>query len=151
MNDIATTSEHFLFRKTLDRLGLSASGAADYLNVSEKAIDNWITGRVFAPIGMYIELKHLYESQLKAAEAAYSKWVENHKHGEVSFIIADSDLEAQEMGWPCMGSQYSAVALFQLMIAPATVFPGVRSPESHIRFKSHIRFICEFENMPIIF
>lgn len=128
-------SELILFRKTLDRLGLSIMGASSFLDVAELTVKGWVNGRRFAPKGVYAELQKLQTAQQIAVGNAYKNWQENGSPDEIQFEIAFDDEEANNMGWPCMGTQTSAISLFQLYVAPALVFADVRSsinPERYL-------------------
>jgi hypothetical protein len=106
-----------VFAALLDRCGLSHREAALFLSVRPDTIKSWSSGRNPAPSGVIAELRKLYATIEKAADAALDQIATLGKaHGlpeVIELAIASDDYEAQQppLGWPCVGAQAAMLGI----------------------------------------
>jgi hypothetical protein len=113
------TSAYDLLRQ---RCGLSQQEAADLHKVRLDTIKSWYSGRRHEPDGVIDELRALYDK----IDAWATQMVENLSESElpIEFDLADDDIDAQSMGFPCVGAHAAALGVVIARIrTPVVVEP----------------------------
>lgn len=95
----------------LDRCGLSRQEAADYLGRSLDTVKSWVSGRNPTPPDVTREFIRLYATIEKAVEAALERFARYPAGTAIKLMLAPDLEEAQELGWPTIGTQAAALGL----------------------------------------
>jgi len=110
-----------LFAATQSLCGLSNSEAADYLSISESAVEKFRRGNRTAPTGVITELQHLW---MRIDTAAVDRAEDMARGGifnidsEIEIGYPADDYQAQQLGLPCVGAwrQMLARIIYELVL-----------------------------------
>jgi len=92
--------------------GLSQREAAAFLDARIDTVKSWSAGRNPAPSGVIDELAVLAEKIDAAADGLVEAIANMPADGTIIELgIASDDVEAQTIGWPCVGAHRAALAL----------------------------------------
>lgn len=95
--------------------GLSHREAADFLDARPDTIKAWGAGRRHAPPGVLDSLAGLAAQIDVAADVAVDLIREQSADhggvGEIELGLASDDVEARDLGWPCVGAHRAVLAL----------------------------------------
>lgn len=113
-------------RLTRERLGLSQTNLGDLLEVTQKTVLNWESGRYRIPEGVAVDVEGLAEETeefIEAIVAELSGDPDLDEHGE-QWIITHRDEDAYRVEWP--EAKWSAGWHRAAMGRVAEQVPGVR-------------------------
>lgn len=102
-----------------ERCGLSLKEAATFHHVPLDTATAWSSGRRRAPDGVIQELRDLYDRIENAAHQAVE--LIGDDTADVELGIASDDVEAQSLGWPCVGAQAASLGLVAAYLDSAVV------------------------------
>lgn len=92
------------FAMLLGLTGLSQREAADFLDARLDTVKSWSSGRNRCPDGVIEDLSDLAERQERAADEAINAITEAPEGADVEIGYPVDDVEAQALGWPCVGA-----------------------------------------------
>lgn len=104
-----------LFSLLVRVCGLSLREAAEFFNVRLDTVKSWSSGRNRVPDAVLDELVALAAQIEKAASETLAQ-IEDMatQYGapaEIELGIASDDVEAESIGWPCVGAQSACLSL----------------------------------------
>ena len=99
----------------LELTGLTPGVAAGYLGQRQRVVNRWITG-VPVPPDIYSKLYSLFDKQQTAADYLCDEWVRLGKGPSIGLVVAASDAEAREKGWPSTAALLRSIAIAQMII-----------------------------------
>lgn len=95
--------------------GLSHREAAAFLDVRLDTVKSWSSGRNSAPDRVLDDLAELAAKIDRAADEAVDLIAQkSEKHGPPDTIdlqLSQTDEDAQERGWPCVGAHHAVLGL----------------------------------------
>lgn len=94
----------------LQACGLSHREAAELHGVRLDTVKSWSAGRNRAPPGVLAELRDLYATIRRAADAALDL-IEERAPAEIEIGYPTDDHEARALGFPCVGAWRAMAAL----------------------------------------
>ncbi len=96
------------FALLLDLAGLSQREAGAFLRVRIDTVKSWGSGRNPTPTAVLDDLRALIAQQRHTADQAVAQMAALFKSGatpdEIELGYPADDVEAQSMGWPCVGA-----------------------------------------------
>jgi len=89
--------------------GLSIRESAAFLDARVDTVEAWSRGKNPTPPGVIDELRTLIAKQEAAAAAALAAIPSPSPDG-IELRLASDDVEAQALGWPCVGAHRAVLA-----------------------------------------
>jgi len=104
-----------LFSSMLELTGLTPDTAVGYLGQRLRVVNRWIAGAPVPP-HIYSKLYSLFDKQQIAADNLCEEWVRLGKGPSIELVVAASDAEAREKGWPSTAALLRSIAIAQMII-----------------------------------